>query len=460
MTTERVKQLIAPLEQEKSARLSGDEITTFANLNDEEINFLAVYRTLKARTILHRIVLSGREFVDEPPISAAIQQQFFTNVGKLFAGMKHLTQEDAGKLTSKLLSNKNTQFVNQLVTESNTANLGWVFQHLPTIATYVDVDDRASRIQDLQERGLKAPSYAEIYLNSRRVSRLKKELESARSIRDNTASELGSARKKLHVSQKKNKSYKQERDNARKELAELIVQAAIYLQDKKDVEQQLKELTAKHARFLAEYEVDKINITHIKQQLEDVSLKLSKTERALEDSGVMDKDFAALNGYNTTLKQAQERLKADLQSALQNIRTVEIELTKSNAECFRLGQLNSQLITASAAVQLKQESTNTRLQQLPKVLSLFKIGMEGLNAICGETPETASTEPNPFTSSIESSARPSLFREENSFQTESGITSRASANGVFSAKKRKADEASLQSRQDDDKRSCIEGIRS
>ena len=201
MTTERVKSLLAPLIDESISRFSTVEITTFSNLSDEEITYLAKYREHNARTILHRLVHSGRGFYDEFSLSSSVQQQFFANLSKMFIQIDQLQPLDAERVTPRLLNNKNLKFIQQIVNLAKTANIDWVFQHLPALATYVDAPERETRETQLRERGLPVPSIEQIYLNSRRTSKLQQELESARIVRDHTLAELNTERKKVQAMQ-------------------------------------------------------------------------------------------------------------------------------------------------------------------------------------------------------------------------------------------------------------------
>jgi predicted nucleic acid-binding Zn-ribbon protein len=385
MTTERVRNLIAPLTQPIPNGFTIDEVNTFADLNDEELGYLAAFRGQNGRTILHRFVASGQGLSGEQEVSTTIKQNFFTKLNKLLGNMHHLSPEDAVKLAPKLLNNKNLQFARRLVMAATSANLQWIFNHLPTLATHIDTPERTSRTRDLQDRGLSLPSLGDIYLNSRRSSILqnelrtaRSELESARSVRDHASRELDSMRKQLHAAQKQSETYQRERDEARTEVQKLKSQVTSLTLEKLKIKQEQQALNTKYIALQTQYSAAQRNIAQLNKTIETNGLKLREVEKKLLAAESMNQEFSNLKIEHNSLRDTHEKLKAEFQRANEKIRTIEDELTSTIAATEQLRLENSTLNSDSSALKLKLDLATTRLQGLPKVMNFFKLAMQGL----------------------------------------------------------------------------------
>lgn len=153
------------LEPETSG-FSEQDISVFANLNDSELNELASFRSERnKRTILHRIVLTTMP----SSIVKPVKDLFFYKCELLFQKWRvSLNEEDACKLTRRLLDNKNIRFINELIkvvrkVEKQELKIPgcerYFFEHTGMINAFLR--DRRN-LQRLRELGIDEPSVAEM----------------------------------------------------------------------------------------------------------------------------------------------------------------------------------------------------------------------------------------------------------------------------------------------------------
>ncbi|GGI81933.1 hypothetical protein [Legionella impletisoli] len=318
---------------------------------------------------------------------------FWSNLNKLFIALKDkLIPQDSERLTVRIVLNHNVSNIAQMVTAAKEVGIFSFFSDPKTVATHLSSSDYDTRRLLCQAKGLQIPSAEEVIKLSQRAKNLEAELDSARRLRSHAMSEVEAVTRQLDTVKNALQTAKKERDEVRKNYDSL--------------QQQFNQASC-------ELDTIKSNLSQSEEEKRQQQQKIQELQTRLRD-------------LNRTLDKANKKAE-----------TLESELHTSLEETSKLERDNTELRTEYSEARRFNTRAHDQLSRIPEVIGLVQLTMQALQEVSGAMHEL------PEEDSLDS---PSPIEGLNA------SSSRASSAGLFSQRKRTAEDAGLASSSDQQRR--------